>query len=134
MLIIRTERQYILRKNKVPLQISAYRLESGRGRPLLPSFIILSIHTKTPCSLLFSLVFFFGIFDNMAPSPTNKDISTSSHVEEEHIEGLGEIKVPTSDLKLDSNGLPLEPQPSDHKDDPLVRSSLESGKQKSYSL
>lgn len=60
----------------------------------------------------------------MVPSPTKKDISTSSHVEEEHIEGMGEIKVPESDLKLDSNGLPLEPQPSDHKDDPLVRGSL----------
>lgn len=25
------------------------------------------------------------------------------------------------DLKLDERGLPLVPQPSDHKDDPLVR-------------
>lgn len=30
-------------------------------------------------------------------------------------------KEPVSDLKLDKHGLPLVPQPSDHKDDPLVR-------------
>lgn len=29
-------------------------------------------------------------------------------------------KEPVSDLKLDKQGLPLVPQPSDHKDDPLV--------------
>lgn len=28
----------------------------------------------------------------------------------------------TRPLKLDKNGLPMVPQPSDHKDDPLVRS------------
>lgn len=31
-----------------------------------------------------------------------------------------EGKEPISDLKLDAHGLPLVPQPSDHKDDPLV--------------
>ena len=64
------------------------------------------------------------VFVDMALRPTDKDISTSSHIEEERIEAMGEMKIPMSDLKLDSNGLPLEPQPSDHKDDPLVRSSL----------
>lgn len=29
-------------------------------------------------------------------------------------------KEPVSDLKLDAHGLPLVPQPSNHKDDPLV--------------
>ena len=36
-----------------------------------------------------------------------------------------EGKEPISGLKLDASGLPLVPQPSDHKDDPLVcRGSL----------
>jgi hypothetical protein len=60
----------------------------------------------------------------MAPRPTDKDISSSSHVEKQPIEEMEEMGVPTSNLKLDSNGLPLVPQPSDHKDDPLVRSSF----------
>jgi hypothetical protein len=64
------------------------------------------------------------IFVDMAPHPTDKDIPSSSYIEEQRIEVTGEMKAPMSDLKLDSNGLPLEPQPSDHKDDPLVRSSL----------
>lgn len=64
------------------------------------------------------------VFVDMALRPTDKDISTSSHIEEDRIETMGEMKVPMSDLKLDSNGLPLEPQPSNHKDDPLVRSPL----------
>jgi hypothetical protein len=58
----------------------------------------------------------------MAPRPTDKDISSSSHIEEQRIEAMEEMRVPMSNLKLDSDGLPLEPQPSDHKDDPLVRS------------
>lgn len=64
------------------------------------------------------------IFVDMAPRSTEKDISSTSHIEEQPIETMGEMKVPMSDLKLDSNGLPLVPQPSDHKDDPLVRNSL----------
>ena len=61
----------------------------------------------------------------MAPHPTDKDMSSSSHVEEQRIEAIEEIKVPTSNLKLGSDGLPLEPQPSNHKDDPLVRSFIQ---------
>jgi hypothetical protein len=57
----------------------------------------------------------------MAPLPADKDISSSSHIEEERIEAMDEKRIPTSNLKLDADGLPLEPQPSDHKDDPLVR-------------
>jgi hypothetical protein len=42
----------------------------------------------------------------------------TSHIEsaEEDIQ----IKQSLPDLKLDEHGLPLVPQPSDHKDDPLV--------------
>lgn len=60
----------------------------------------------------------------MAPHPAEKDISSASHVEEQPVQlpinAMGEMKVPISDLKLDEHGLPLVPQPSDHKDDPLV--------------
>ncbi|KAM0253069.1 hypothetical protein ACHAQJ_007445 [Trichoderma viride] len=49
-----------------------------------------------------------------------RTVPSSAHVEEtppgfEPEEG----KEPISDLKLDASGLPLVPQPSDHKDDPL---------------
>ena len=44
----------------------------------------------------------------------SKDIS-------EMLRGVGEVKDPDiSILKLDARGVPLVPQPSDHKDDPLV--------------
>lgn len=59
----------------------------------------------------------------MTPDPTEKNISSSSHIEKKEIETMEEMKVSLSDLKLDSSGLPLVPQPSDHKDDPLVRTS-----------
>ena len=59
----------------------------------------------------------------MSPSSTEKDISPSD-VEEQRIEAMDEKTAAEPNLKLDSNGLPLVPQPSDHKDDPLVRSSL----------
>lgn len=59
----------------------------------------------------------------MASYPTDKDIS-SSHLEEQQIGPLGEMKIPMSDLKLDSEGLPLVPQPSDNKEDPLVSRPL----------
>ena len=53
----------------------------------------------------------------MATLNDEKDFRTS------HIESA-EDDTPTKnvlpDLKLDENGLPLVPQPSDHKDDPLV--------------
>jgi hypothetical protein len=42
-----------------------------------------------------------------------------SHMED--VEVSDTLKEPVSNLKLDANGLPLEPQPSDRKDDPLVR-------------
>ena len=61
------------------------------------------------------------ILVEMAPRPT--EIS-SSHIEKIRTDAIEVMKVPVSNLKLDSNGLPLVPQPSDHKDDPLVRSSL----------
>jgi hypothetical protein len=35
-----------------------------------------------------------------------------------------EIKNEQPQLKLDEHGLPLVPQPSDHKDDPLVRLNM----------
>lgn len=57
----------------------------------------------------------------MALNLADKDISSTSHIEEERIEAMVETKLPVTNLKLDSSGLPLEPQPSDHKDDPLVR-------------
>ena len=63
------------------------------------------------------------IFVDMAAHPTEKDIP-SSDIEVQRVESAGEMKPPVSDIKLDSSGLPLVPQPSDHKDDPLVRSSL----------
>lgn len=42
-----------------------------------------------------------------------------SHMED--VEVSDTLKDPVSNLKLDAHGLPLEPQPSDCKDDPLVR-------------
>ncbi len=55
----------------------------------------------------------------MTPSAAEygKGVYVSSHVED----GADvEIKIQQPQLKLDSHGLPLVPQPSDHKDDPLV--------------
>ncbi|KAL7932212.1 major facilitator superfamily domain-containing protein [Trichoderma chlorosporum] len=54
----------------------------------------------------------------------NRGAPSAAHVEESPsgFEASGfetEGKEPISDLKLDANGLPLVPQPSDHKDDPL---------------
>jgi hypothetical protein len=43
----------------------------------------------------------------------DEKISHASSVEDE-------AQIKSSDLKLDENGLPLVPQPSDHEDDPLV--------------
>jgi hypothetical protein len=40
-------------------------------------------------------------------------------------------EVQESPLKLDANGIPLVPQPSDRKDDPLVRSVLPDSNQTS---
>ncbi|KAI5461870.1 major facilitator superfamily domain-containing protein [Mariannaea sp. PMI_226] len=45
-------------------------------------------------------------------------MATSVHVED-GIHSSSESKEPVSDLKLGHDGLPLVPQPSDHKDDPL---------------
>jgi len=44
----------------------------------------------------------------------------SNMVEIEEI-GMRKVENPYGNLKLDARGLPLVPQPSDHKDDPLVR-------------
>lgn len=51
-------------------------------------------------------------------------VPNASHVEESSSPfetSSKDSKEPVSDLKLDAHGLPLVPQPSDHKDDPLVR-------------
>jgi hypothetical protein len=45
---------------------------------------------------------------------------SAAHVEESPPGFEPDGKEPVSDLKLDASGLPLVPQPSDHKDDPLV--------------
>ena len=45
-----------------------------------------------------------------------KDLEVAQH--REVVENLVDTKPPV--LKLDANGLPLDPQPSDHEDDPLV--------------
>ena len=46
-----------------------------------------------------------------------KDVPTVQHVDD----SPGAVtKESFADLKLDAQGLPLVPQPSDHKDDPLV--------------
>ena len=47
---------------------------------------------------------------------SGKAMSISAHVEEG---SLDKETIPT--LKTGRDGLPLVPQPSDHKDDPLVR-------------
>lgn len=51
-------------------------------------------------------------------------VPNAAHVEESASpfeRSSKDSKEPVSDLKLDKHGLPLVPQPSDHKDDPLVR-------------
>ena len=45
---------------------------------------------------------------------------TSFHAEKSDSDGVREKETQERPLKLDSNGLPLVPQPSDRKDDPLV--------------
>jgi hypothetical protein len=54
----------------------------------------------------------------MATLNDEKDIQTL------HVESSSEDEAQTKgvrpELKLDENGLPLVPQPSDHPDDPLV--------------
>ncbi|KAL6834623.1 major facilitator superfamily domain-containing protein [Trichoderma camerunense] len=49
----------------------------------------------------------------------NRVAPAAAHVEESPSGYENESKEPISDLKLDAHGLPLVPQPSDHKDDPL---------------
>lgn len=44
-------------------------------------------------------------------------------LEKGHVDIDESGKLSTSALKLDKHGLPLVPQPSDHKDDPLVSRS-----------
>jgi hypothetical protein len=53
----------------------------------------------------------------MATLNDEKDVRTL-HVE--YSEDDSQTKHVHPDLKLDEHGLPLVPQPSDHKDDPLV--------------
>lgn len=58
-------------------------------------------------------------------------IMASKVLEADSEKGLSEVKSEdlelngndTQPLKLDKNGLPLNPQPTNHKDDPLVRCS-----------
>jgi hypothetical protein len=47
--------------------------------------------------------------------------SSSLHAEKSDSDGLQEKAVSERPLKLDAQGLPLAPQPSDRADDPLVR-------------
>ena len=49
---------------------------------------------------------------------TDKEVRRSLHVED--VDSEVHKYAAQSSLKLDANGLPLVPQPSDHKDDPLV--------------
>jgi hypothetical protein len=55
----------------------------------------------------------------MAPN-SDKDVRVSLN-QEDSSEGDMPIEANVPGLKLDRQGLPLVPQPSDHKDDPLVR-------------
>ncbi|KAH8802526.1 major facilitator superfamily domain-containing protein [Xylogone sp. PMI_703] len=50
---------------------------------------------------------------------SDKDVRRSLHVDEAEADPEVQKSAVHIDLKLDSNGLPLVPQPSDHKDDPL---------------
>jgi hypothetical protein len=50
---------------------------------------------------------------------SDKEVRASLHIEEGDSDRMDEKSV-VADLKLDEHGLPLVPQPSDHKDDPLV--------------
>jgi hypothetical protein len=54
----------------------------------------------------------------------NRAAPSAAHIEESpsafETGSDPESKEPPSGLKLDASGLPLVPQPSDHKDDPLV--------------
>jgi hypothetical protein len=52
---------------------------------------------------------------------SDKEVRLSLHFEESNSDRMDEKPV-VADLKLDEHGLPLVPQPSDHKDDPLVSS------------
>lgn len=53
----------------------------------------------------------------MATFEIEKDLPSAVHVPEVN----GSVKSDAASiLKLDQHGLPLVPQPSDHKDDPLV--------------
>jgi hypothetical protein len=57
-------------------------------------------------------------------SNTPKNVRDSSQIEDVEAETQKEtLSIP---LKVDSKGLPLAPQPSDHKDDPLVRAQSRS--------
>jgi hypothetical protein len=60
----------------------------------------------------------------------NKAMTASIHVEDGPAASQ-EGKESAPDLKLGRDGLPLAPQPSDHKDDPLV--SIEHQLDKGYS-
>ena len=50
---------------------------------------------------------------------SDKKVRLSLHFEEGASDRMDDKPV-VADLKLDEHGLPLVPQPSDHKDDPLV--------------
>jgi hypothetical protein len=54
--------------------------------------------------------------------------SNSLHTEKSDSEARAK-EIQESPLKLDAHGIPLLPQPSDRKDDPLVRSVLPDVKQ-----
>jgi hypothetical protein len=51
---------------------------------------------------------------------SDKEVRLSLYFEEGDPDRMDEKPV-VADLKLDEHGLPLVPQPSDHKDDPLVK-------------
>lgn len=51
---------------------------------------------------------------------TDKQVRNSLHIEEAGKDSDDQKAPVQSNLKLDAHGLPLVPQPSNHKDDPLV--------------
>lgn len=51
---------------------------------------------------------------------SDKEVRRSLHISDADADPEVQKAAEHIDLKLDEHGLPLVPQPSDHKDDPLV--------------
>ena len=56
----------------------------------------------------------------MASDNSDKNPRASLHIEDAEVDAEVQKEDAHPHLKLDERGLPLVPQPSDHKDDPLV--------------